>query len=113
MLSTRWTILKPIFIFFENFQLLVVAQDLSFAAYEKSETISPHYFVSSMSNFERVTRFSDFQNLLAFVNNCTITSITRTTNTSVGKRTRDDFKLLFCSIFDIRLQTLQDYGNFS
>ena len=48
---------------------VVVAQDLSFAAYEKSETISSQYFASSMSNSERVERFSDFQNLLAFVNN--------------------------------------------
>ena len=48
---------------------IVVSQDLSFAVYEECKTISPRFFEDSMSCSKQILRFSDFVNLLAFVNN--------------------------------------------
>lgn len=48
---------------------VVVSQDLSFVAYEESKIISPRFFECSMSCSTQILRFSDFQNLLVYVNN--------------------------------------------
>ena len=48
---------------------IVVSSDLSFSAYDESELIAPRFFENSMSYSKRILRFTDFQNLLACVNN--------------------------------------------
>lgn len=48
---------------------VIVFDNLNFVAYDNDQTIPRHVFERSMNFSNQILRFSDFQNLLVYVNN--------------------------------------------